>query len=57
MGKHGNKRKCILCNGEITILYTPMEQWKISGNLCGRCYGKKLTDYYLSSSEVMKRKS
>ncbi len=57
MGKRGNKHKCILCNGEITILYTPMEQWKISGSLCGRCYGKKLTEYYLSSSEATKRNS
>jgi hypothetical protein len=55
MGKRGNKQKCILCNGEITVLYIPMEQWKISGNLCGRCYVKKLTEYYLPSSEAAKR--
>ena len=57
MGKRGNKQKCILCSSEITILYTPMEQWKILGDLCGRCYGKKLTEYYLSSSEATKRNS
>jgi hypothetical protein len=49
MGKRSNKLKCSLCNGEITFMYRPMEQWKTSGNLCGRCYDKKLVEYYLPS--------
>lgn len=26
--------------------YQPMEQWKTEGPLCGKCYSKKLSDYY-----------
>ena len=46
MGKRGN---CSICNGEIIFLYKPMEQWRISGNLCGVCYGRKLNEYYILS--------
>ncbi len=49
MGNRSDKLKCSLCNGEITFVYKPMEQWKISGNLCGECYDRKLVEYYLPS--------
>ena len=26
-----------------------MLQWNISGELCGECYGKKLTEHYISA--------
>jgi len=57
MGKRSNKQKCSLCSGDITFTYKPMEQWKISGTLCGTCYGRKLADHYFSSpDELAKRK-
>jgi len=57
MGKRSNKQKCSLCKGEITFLYMPMVQWKITGNLCGLCYEKKLAEYYLPSSGRAKENS
>jgi len=24
-----------------------MLEWDISGDLCGKCYGRKLTEYYI----------
>ena len=26
-----------------------MLQWNISGELCGECYGKRLTEHYISA--------
>ena len=40
--------KCTLCGNNISFRYKAMPQWNIPGNLCGVCYGKKLTDYYIS---------
>lgn len=42
-------QKCVLCGNSLTFTYKGMREWNISGNLCGNCYGKKLTDYYISS--------
>ena len=55
ISKMGKRNKCSICDGEIIFIYRPMEQWKISGNLCGHCYGKKLTEYYSLSREATKR--
>ncbi len=39
-----------LCgNGITNFRYKAMLQWNISGELCGKCYGKKLTEYYIST--------
>jgi hypothetical protein len=54
MGRRNNQ-KCILCGNDITSRYRPMPQWNILGDLCGACYGKKLTEYYLSYDDLTKR--
>ena len=38
--------KCKICNGTMEHKYNPMEQWKIEGSLCGKCYSKKIAEYY-----------
>ena len=38
-----NPEKCVLCDDEIEHPYLPMEEWKIDGHLCGKCYSKKLS--------------
>ena len=38
--------KCVLCNGIIKTNYVPMKQWKIEGKICGKCYTKKLSEFY-----------
>jgi len=42
----GTKDKCIICSEKIDLHYTSMEEWKIEGSLCGKCYSKKLHEYY-----------
>lgn len=34
-----------------------MEEWNISGNLCGVCYEKKLTEFYITPDrkDIVKR--
>ena len=40
--------KCAICGSDIVnFRYKAMLEWDISGNLCGKCYGKKLTEYYI----------
>ncbi len=39
-------RECSLCNAEIELSYVPMEEWKMDGFLCGRCYSQKLAEFY-----------
>jgi hypothetical protein len=42
--------RCALCGkGIINFRYKAMPQWNISGELCGECYGKKLTEHYISA--------
>jgi hypothetical protein len=42
--------KCVICEIGITnFRYKAMLQWNIPGELCGKCYGKKLTEYYIPS--------
>ena len=49
MGKI-NGLKCVLCgNSIISFRYKAMRQWNVSGELCGKCYQKKLTEYYISN--------
>jgi hypothetical protein len=40
------EQKCALCGNVITFRYKAMRQWNISGELCGDCYGKKITEHY-----------
>lgn len=42
--------RCALCGeGIINCRYKAMLQWNISGELCGKCYGKRLTEHYISA--------
>ena len=42
------KSKCVTCgNGISDFRYKSMLEWDISGDLCGKCYGRKLTEYYI----------
>ena len=38
--------KCKICSGEIQKTYMPMEEWKMEGPLCGKCYSKKISEQY-----------
>ena len=40
------EEKCVLCQALIEVKYSPMEEWKIEGSLCGECYSKKLSEFY-----------
>lgn len=45
------KNKCSICHGEISQKYMPMKEWNIEGDLCGKCYSKKISSYYPGSHE------
>ena len=47
--------KCALCRNNINFRYKAMSQWNISGDLCGECYGKKLTEHYISTDRKIDR--
>jgi len=47
--------KCALCGNNINFRYKAMSQWNISGDLCGECYGKKLTEHYISTDRKIDR--
>ena len=38
--------KCNICGNSIKQKFLPMEQWKIEGPLCGKCYSDKISEYY-----------
>ena len=42
----GLKEKCVVCNGKIELRYNPMEEWEIKGTMCGKCYSKKVHEFY-----------
>jgi len=46
-----NSDKCELCDDEIDHPYLAMEEWKIDGHLCGKCYSKKLSEFYPGDHE------
>ncbi len=37
---------CSLCKNEIVQEYKPMDEWKIEGKICGKCYSQKLEEFY-----------
>jgi hypothetical protein len=41
-----SKEKCTICNEKIQLRYKPMEEWEIKGTMCGKCYSKKVHEYY-----------
>ena len=42
----GTKDRCVICGEEIQVYYKPMEKWGMEGTMCGRCYSKKIGEYY-----------
>ena len=40
------KEHCSQCNEELPPKYMPMSEWKIKGPLCGKCYSKKISQFY-----------
>ncbi|HEY7733864.1 MAG TPA: hypothetical protein VIB07_03640 [Nitrososphaera sp.] len=46
MGKES--LKCTLCGSALTeFKYRPMQEWNVSGMLCGQCYDKRLMEHYI----------
>ncbi len=42
----GGKEKCTICNETVRFRFKAMEEWKIQGTLCGKCYSKKVNEHY-----------
>ncbi len=40
------KAVCTLCSKPAHPRYVPMESWKMTGTLCGKCYSKLISDHY-----------
>ena len=38
--------KCSVCKNEIDVEYKPMDEWKVEGNICSKCYSQKLEEHY-----------
>ncbi|MGQ0375904.1 MAG: hypothetical protein ACT4OW_00150 [Nitrososphaerota archaeon] len=38
--------KCVICGKEMDQKYLPMKEWKMDGFMCGKCYSKKIFEYY-----------
>jgi len=47
----GSDEKCTLCDANIDNEYVPMKEWKIDGPLCGKCYSKKISEFYPGEHE------
>ena len=42
----GLKVKCTICEDTVKISYRPMKEWSLEGVLCGKCYSKKIAEFY-----------
>ena len=40
------QEKCVLCQETVENKYMAMDEWKIEGILCGKCYSKKIAEFY-----------
>jgi hypothetical protein len=40
------QQKCVLCDGLMEPQFNPMKEWNIDGPICGKCYSKKLFEFY-----------
>ena len=40
------QEKCVLCQETVESKYMAMDEWKIEGTLCGKCYSKKIAEFY-----------
>jgi len=41
-----SKDNCAICSGKIELPFKAMKEWEIEGLLCGKCYSKKLSEFY-----------
>jgi len=48
---YGSNGKCTLCGGSIEQVFLPMKEWGIDGPLCGKCYSKKIAEFYPGKHE------
>ena len=44
-------KKCTLCDESIDHGYVSMKEWGIDGHLCGKCYSKKIAEFYPGKHE------
>ena len=42
----GKKVTCVVCGANVEKKYIPMKEWKIEGDLCGKCYSQKISEFY-----------
>lgn len=43
---------CSICNNEISSFrYKAMPSWDVSGDLCSKCYSRKLSEYYIKNQQ------
>ena len=45
-GDNDSNEKCALCESSIENVFMPMKEWGIDGQLCGKCYSKKISEFY-----------
>jgi hypothetical protein len=56
MGLGRGQIECKICSKEIKdFKYAAMPEWNISEYLCGSCYSKKLSEYYIKHEEKDKK--
>jgi len=48
---HDSNGKCTLCGGSIEQVFLPMKEWCMDGHLCGKCYSKKIAEFYPGKHE------
>ena len=46
-----SNEKCALCDANIEHVFSPMKEWGINGHLCGKCYSKKIAEFYPGKHE------
>ena len=46
-----SNEKCALCDANIELVFLPMKEWCIDGHLCGKCYSKKIAEFYPGKHE------
>jgi len=48
---HDSNGKCTLCDASIEQMFLPMKEWGMDGPLCGKCYSKKIAEFYPGEHE------
>ena len=48
---HDSNGKCTLCDASIEQVFLPMKEWGMDGPLCGKCYSKKIAEFYPGDHE------